>query len=269
MKRVSLYALVAAFVASMGLTSAQAADIYGGASTKDDYSAPRRNWNGLWIAALGGYQMSREEVSGGVQDGDDFANVVIDGLADGGLTGEVQIGFDREVVPGRITLGAFAGYNITDSQFSVDFSSSAPAASGLDDVNVLTYEQDWGGVLGAQIGFIKSQDTIFRIGAGWAFGEMTPVTTGIPGGLGTAINNELADQDTDLSGWFVQGSMDTRLSEVSENLTLKMIVRYTDYGDRNLTNGECGIECSYSIDTSRDRVDALIGLSYTLGDVGN
>lgn len=265
MKQVSLIALAAAL--SLGVSGAQASDLYNGASTKDDggYQV-YRNWNGLWVAALGGYQMSRNEVTGRAdwdKDKSDpgFAQLVIDGLADGGLTGEAQVGFDHEVVANRITLGVFAGYNISDASFETDFSSSALNSN----FSVLSFEQDWGGVLGGRVGFIKSQDTAFFLGAGWAFGEMSPVNSDFKG-----VNDFLADQDTDLSGWFVQAEMETRVREVSDNLKLKMLVRYTDYGDMNLANGtDCGGSCSYSIDMSRDRVDALVGLSYTLGGIGN
>lgn len=282
LKNSSIFALTAAFL-SLPAT-ASAADIYGRDNTtpQDAYqqAAPSHSWTGLWLGAVGGYQFSNSAVDFNAKEvqGDEGSETVplggteksfglsLDGLGAEGFFGEAQLGYDKQIGQ-RTVVGVFGGFNLNNAEFSLD----ASAFNAWDDpqsesANILSFEQEWGGVLGARVGLLKSQDTMFYLAGGWAFGEMGEVKSG-----GAPV---FADQETDLSGWFGEVGMESRIPELGNNVYLTVAGRYTDYGaitlDSNSDVGGCGNDtCSYNLELDHDTLAVMVGLKAKLGGLGN
>jgi hypothetical protein len=251
---------LAAFFASPALS----ADLKGD-PTAADYTAPDRvNWTGLWLGALGGYQINTNEIS--YHDHDDKGSksndwkAGIDGLGSQGFMGELAIGFDKQLGD-NFFVGVFAGANLDNSEWKAGLSSQNTPASPLYDYSAeVSFEKEWGGVLGGRLGFIHGK-TSFVAGAGWAFGEMSKVH-GSATAFGHAESGDLfKDQDTDLSGWFIQGDIEHSLGG---GLFAVGTARYTDYGSMTLYSESDGKD-SVRLELDRDEIAALAGLKYKFG----
>lgn len=252
----------AAVLALFVMSPAAATDLGGkGDPTSANYVSP--NWNGLWIGAVGGYQFSNSEKSwdfhrfdasqGDAGENDRIFTGGIDGYGAEGLFGELQLGYDQQM--GRFVVGAFGGINISDAEHSqsdfIDFNGDGDGLSSS-----LSFKQEWGGVLGARVGILKSSDTMFYVAGGWAFGELGDVK----------VDGEKAfeKQETDLSGWFGEIGLETR---VYNNVYLTVAGRYTDYSAVDLLNvsvadGEDTHHSSVELD--KDDLAVLAGLKFKL-----
>jgi hypothetical protein len=246
------------------LTPALAADLGGSKDpTSADYVAPDRvNWTGLWLGALGGYQINTNELS--YHDHDDkgeYANdwkAGIDGLGSQGFMGELAIGFDKQLGD-NFFVGVFAGANLDNSEWKAGLSSQN-TIPGYDYSAEVSFEKEWGGVLGGRVGFIHGK-TSFALGGGWAFGEMSKVH-GSASAFGHTESGDLfKDQDTDLSGWFIQGDIEHALGG---GLFAVGTARYTDYGSMTLYSESDGKD-SIGLELDRDEIAALAGLKYKFG----
>ena len=267
--KTSLSASLLALSASLPVL---AADINQGDPTATNYVAPEKaNWSGLWVGAVGGYQFSNSALDFDAKEvqGDDGSKTVplggtekalgvsIDGLGAEGLFGEVQIGFDQQIQQ-RFVVGVFGGLNINDAEFSVDASAfNAWSDPQSESATLLSFEQEWGGVLGARIGVLKSPDTLFYVAGGWAFGELGDVKSD-----GKPVFEK---QDTDLNGWFGEVGMETR---VYNNVFLTVSGRYTDYSAVTLDSfsGPCdgNDTCSAKLELDHDTLAAMVGLKVKL-----
>lgn len=218
------------------------------------------SWSGVYLGALGGYQFSNSALS---YDEKCFENDVetynasfgVNGLGADGLFGELQLGVDKQVTT-RIVVGAFAGVNVNDSEFVVDASSQIignPSIGG----DVLTFSQEWGGVLGARAGWLTTANTMLYVGGGWAFGEMNKIEFK---GIEAA-----PDQDTDLSGYFLEIGMESRLAE---NVYFTVAGRYTDYGSITLAKGidteGCCDELHQNLELDHETLAVMAGLKVKL-----
>jgi hypothetical protein len=252
---------VAAFFAA----GANAADLgTKGDPTAADYTAPDRvNWTGLWLGALGGYQINTNELS--YHDHDDKGErsndwkAGIDGLGSQGFMGELAIGFDKQITE-NVFVGVFAGANLDNSEWKAGLSSANTPASPWDYSAEVSFEKEWGGVLGGRVGFIHGK-TSFAVGGGWAFGEMSKAH-GSATAFGVTESGDLfEDQETDLSGWFVQGDIDHSLGG---GLFATGTARYTDSGSTTLFSESDGGD-SVRLELDRDELAALVGLKYKFG----
>jgi len=268
----SILALAAGFFIASG--PASASDLFGSAPDDPGYAQqPARSWSGIWIGALGGYQIGNSELNfdakeiqgedkgqdarvplGGLEESFDLD---IDGLGQQGLFGELQLGYDQQVTQ-RIVVGVFGGFNLNNAEFSIDASSfNAWDDPQSESANILSFNQEWGGVLGARVGVLKSPDTMFYVAGGWAFGELSQVTS-----EGAKV---FENQETDMNGWFGELGMETR---VYNNIYLTVAGRYTDYSAITLDSesGSCGADtCSYALELDKDDLSAMVGLKAKLG----
>lgn len=248
---------------------AQATDIFTPSNSyQGDNTAAPHSWTGLWLGAVGGYQFSNSQFDSAFRAIDDEDGDVggigssFDGKGAEGLFGEVQLGFDKQIGQ-RTVVGVFGGYNLSDAEHSQSFSWDSPDDSG--SANLLSFEQEWGGVLGARVGVLKSQDTMFYVAGGWAFGEMGELKSDFAEG-GDAFPN----QETDLSGWFGEIGMESRVRELGDNVYFTVAGRYTDYSaitlDSNSDVGGCRSDtCSYNLELDHDTLAVMVGLKAKLG----
>lgn len=239
--------------------SASAADILGnkGDPTVADYVAPI-SWTGFYVGALGGYQFSNSELnydSDYFDDGEAVAGMgaTVDGLGADGLFGEVQIGFDKHL-GGRYLVGVLAGVNLNDAEHSIDVSGYAGDESG--SANVLSFNQEWGGILGARAGFLTSPNTMVYVAGGWAFGELSDVES-----QGEKVFDK---QENELNGWFGEVGLETR---VADGVFFTVAGRYTDYSAITLASekSEYG---DASLELDHDTLAAMAGLKVKLGGLG-
>src|SRR5688572_11148422 len=143
----SAVALASVFFAN----SALATDLGGKGDPTSASYVENKTWTGVYLGALGGYQFSNSVLNYDENCFNDLGETVygtsasVDGLGADGLFGELQIGFDKQVGT-RIVLGAFAGANLNDGEFTVD--ASQTFGGSTTSANLLTVSQEWGGVLG-------------------------------------------------------------------------------------------------------------------------
>ncbi len=260
-------------VASFLATSASAADLGRGTVTDPTSVAseqPSRSWSGVYLGALGGYQFSNSALNYDADCFDDVgervegASIGVDGLGAEGLFGEIQLGFDKQVGT-RLVLGAFAGLNLNDGEFEIDasrFVEGVPAATG--SASILTFSQEWGGVLGARAGFLTTQNTMLYVAGGWAFGELSDLESGIVGGPSGTGGKLFNKQETDLNGYFVELGMETR---ISENVFFTVAGRYTDYGAITLaerSSDDCCGTLDEKLELDHDTLAVMAGLKIKL-----
>lgn len=263
---------VAALALLAGTSSAMAADLGYEGSAKDGPSeAPSyRNWTGLWVAALGGYQFSNSELnydekkfeSGSSGPIDESGSLTVDGLGAEGLFGEIQLGLDKQIGQ-RIVVGVFGGLNLSQGEFEISASSFDSDAVVKDkNASILSLEQEWGGVAGARLGYLTTPNTMFYVAGGWAFGEIGKFKSDFAnGGKGGDV---FKDQETDLNGWFGEVGMESRLTEINENLYFTLAGRYTDYSAITLEEGTTG-QYQDSLEVDHDTLAAMAGLKLKLG----
>lgn len=257
---VSLAALAIIFTAP-----AHSADVFGRSSTKDAPVASESratSYTGLWIGALGGYQFSNAEVTEDFKqfhiDDDDVKTLkwqdrsAVDGLGSDGFVAELQAGYDQQI-GSKYVVGVFGGLNLSDAEFSATASSGDP----LETDTSLSIGYDWGGVLGLRAGFLKSADTLFYVGGGWAFAK-----------LDDAVYFDGEDKTSfkldNLNGWFGEIGMETR---VSDNVFLTVAGRYTDYGSIDFTETYGPVNCpiEHTIEADINSLAVLVGLKAKLG----
>jgi hypothetical protein len=262
-----------AVAALLGAGAAQAADPFD--RNSEAYDGPTqatRNWTGLWVGAFGGYQINTNELNysdhlEGGKDEETWSNdrtAVIDGLGSQGFMGELGIGFDKQLNR-NLLIGVLAGFNIDDSQFKARIASEN-TPGGLQNSAEASFEKEWGGVLGGRIGLIHGQ-TLFSVGGGWAFGKIGAVKGKPSEGELSESGNLFKGQETDLSGWFVQGDIEHR---IDGGLYATVTGRYTNYGSINLAGEDYETDCPpgaghASLDLNRDELAAMVGLKYKIG----
>lgn len=258
----SIAALATLFAVS---APAQATDILTPADAYSNTAAPH-SWTGLWLGAVGGYQFSNSawtKSKGEIDEDDGEPNwqkqSETDGLGAEGFFGEAQIGFDKQIGQ-RTVVGVFGGYNINDAEHTFEASSGVP----LEVKETFSLQQEWGGVLGARLGLLKSQDTMFYLAGGWAFGELDKIQKD--------GENAFADQETDLSGWFGEVGMESRIRELGDNIYLTVAGRYTDYGSidaLNVSEIDGNGDTDYSrVQVDHDTLTVMVGLKAKLGGIG-
>lgn len=250
---------IAALATLFSVSAASASDLLDGRldASSDQPTQAQVNWSGLWVGAVGGMNFFNTEttftdenyVNGELKsDWTDTAN--IDGLGAEGLFGEAQIGFDKQV-SNRVVIGVFGGVNISDAEFSASYTEN-----GTTLVSVNT-DYEWGSVLGARLGFLKSDSTLFYAAGGWAHAQLGD----------TVVNGAKFNTGGDeLDGWFGEIGMET---QVTGNVFLTVSGRYTDYGSETLwSDGEiaaAGFSDVHTIDTDTDSLAVMVGLKAKLG----
>jgi outer membrane immunogenic protein len=209
------------------------------------------NWTGLWVGAVGGMNFFNTETDFTEHDHDDGKlekHLNVDGLGAEGFFGEAQIGYDHQV-SNQLVLGIFGGLNLSDAEFSA---TNTNIFNENKEFSVST-DYEWGSVLGARLGLLKSQDTMFYLAGGWAHAELGD----------TIINGETFASGPNLNGWFGELGMETR---VTGNVYLTVSGRYTDYGSETLWDNNPGDgEDLEAIEIDTDSLAAMVGLKVKLG----
>jgi outer membrane immunogenic protein len=237
--------------------SASAADILGNKSdpTSAVYQeAPSAGWSGPWIGVVGGYGIFNTELDYtkdhvGETTTTNIAHLNIDGLGAEGLFGEVQVGYDHQVA-NNVILGAFAGANLSNAEFSASYDHIYLGKTEL------TSDYEWGGVIGARLGLVKGANTLFYVAGGYAYAEL-----GDPELNGKAIEGV---KGPELHGWFGEVGMEHRLSQ---SISLTVAGRYTDYGSETLWESD-NAYCPEEVEIDVDNLTAMVGIKAKLNGLG-
>jgi len=250
--------LAALFAAS---APAQSADVYKAPAATNDYQQPALSWTGFWVGAAGGGVFGYSDVEhreyssvDNLEDGIVDNSASVSGLGTQGLIGEGQVGYDKQVSQ-RLVLGIYGGVNISDTEFSATFDEQH--GQDGDDLAV-SFDTEWGGVAGLRLGFLKSPDTMFYVGGGYAYTQVGDIAVEIDGGTHSLSGPEL-------DGWFGEVGMETRLPEVGDNVFLTVSGRYTDYGSEKFSVQNPGADDIHTIEVDPDSLAAMVGLKVKLG----
>ena len=232
--------------------SANATDIFDARNDALADPAPQAvNWSGLWVGALGGMNFFNSELDYFKHKGDDNeTHANIDGLGSEGLFGEAQIGYDHQI-SNRFVVGIFGGVNLSDAEFNASLSHAGETQGSI------ATDYEWGSVLGARLGVLKSPDTMFYVGGGWAHAQIgdTVVSDGED-----AINISGPEVD----GWFGEIGMETRVRDLGDNVFMTVAGRYTDYGTETLWSND-NAYCPEEIEIDTDSLAVMVGLKAKFG----
>lgn len=274
MKQMTMAALLALVIGSVAGQSAFAADILGRGGLKDEAvsDGPQRSWSGLWLGAVGGWQMdmtdfsARQDFISGDGKNSSFEEAHVNGFGNGNAFGELQIGLDKQI-GNKLVLSVFAGVNMDNSKFDIGASGGNKPGT-MDSLNIASAEKKWGGVVGPRLGYLTSPNTMFYGAGGYAFGELDKVQSDFGGKDGKG-GDAFANQDTNLRGWFGEIGIETRLKDLGDNVYLKAAGRYTNFNSMNFDGASeaCdeGGKCSFSVKGDRDELAAMAGLSVKFG----
>jgi len=192
--------------------------------------APPSTWTGWYIGAGGGFGMANHEVD--VSPGPAIPPVLgfgvnIDGIGgEGGVFG-ITVGGDYQVSQ-RVVIGAFFNYDWSNIQSDASAFVTTPTGSGTA-LTELEVEDMWS--LGARIGYLPSEDTLWYVTAGYTEVKTSDVTfSGSITGLGST-SGVLASVP-DFSGYFIGGGVETRLTK---SISLKLEYRYTQLSSETVT----------------------------------
>lgn len=243
-------------------TPAFSADLKHDAPGSSDYQ-PVIGWTGIWIAAEGGALFGNDKLSVDAFDdhGPDHGaslGASIDGLGSSGVFGEASIGFDKQV--GRAVVGVFAGVNMDNTEFVAEIHGAHEDESLGADV---TFSKKWGGVVGGRLGFLVTPATLLYGEGGYAFGEMEKLKFSASAtGMGSVGGEVFPDQETDLSGFFIGGGIE---SAIGGGLFLRASGRYVKYEDLNLFAFDSGNGDTLSVTEEREELIAKAGIVYKIG----
>jgi opacity protein-like surface antigen len=145
-----------------------------------------------------------------------------------------------------------AEHKETDSQFVL----GNPAASGT--VTTMSFQQEWGGVLGPRLGLVVTPNTMAYVAGGWAFGKMGRIKGVDDAGK---VVDAFDHQETNLSGFFGEVGMETRLWS---NVYGKVAGRYTSYGSIDLENVS-DANSAQKTTLQRDSLDVMAGVTVKFG----
>lgn len=154
--------LVAALVAvAVGLAApAHAADPYDRASVKDApvYDAPAPSWTGVYVGVFGGIGNTTHELSlvSTKEGGEELLS--LDGIADNGFVGGVELGLDKQIGT-RLLIGLRGQYSWSNARTEL--------ASEAEGVSLDVLEQGEGWNLVGRIGFLLSPDTMAYVLGGY------------------------------------------------------------------------------------------------------
>jgi opacity protein-like surface antigen len=241
--------LIASALLAGTISVASAADVYTPDSLKDTFQERSPiSWTAFWVAGAGGYQFANHEGNIDFFEGEDTANINLDGLGSEGLFGELQVGFDQQINE-RLFIGAFAGYNLNNGEH-VD---SVTGIITPGEFEVLNISQKWGAVVGPRIGFIKDANTAFYAAGGLAIGELEVTSD---------FDKEFKPTEDDLIGWFGEVGAEHRF-EGYENVRGFIAIRYTDYQDltiaEDITDGD-----GFRATLDRDDIVGMMGIKLSL-----
>jgi outer membrane immunogenic protein len=238
------YTTFAALTAALllGTVSANAADIFGGGSTKDSPSdvvsyKAKANWTGLYIGGRVGIgnadhelsvqgfefdEAEKEEIAtGGFRD-----LITLGGLSSSGFVGGGQVGFDKQI--GRFVLGAFGSYDFTNMETTLDF------ADVLGGEN-FSLEKDHEWDAGIRAGVLVNPDTLVYALVAYTQTQYSlsgPGVSEVPG----------LDTEKTFSGVKVGGGIEFA---ATNNIFLGLEGTHSFYGDEtwfSSCDGECGGE---------------------------
>lgn len=240
------------------VNSANAADLGRGPVT-DPTSVgseqPPAGWTGPWIGVVGGLTFFNTELDylkDHIRDDvrTNAQHLNIDGLGAEGLFGEVQAGYDHQVT-NNVLIGVFAGANLSDAEFTASQSYYGEQFASV------TTDYEWGGVVGARLGLVKSPNTLFYVAGGYAYAQL--------GDTNIAFGDETESlSGPELHGWFGEVGMEHRLSQ---SISLTVAGRYTDYGSETLWSnaGTRQAEfCPEEVDIDVDNLAVMVGIKARL-----
>ncbi len=203
--------LIAASAAFLSVsTTAYAADIHGGSSTKDApivYDAPK-TWTGIYIGAGIGAGAVVHDLSINVFNREDDLELLgFDGIGGEGALGTVQIGYDRQL-GSNFVIGVFADYDFSAINTEVDIlDREFQADIDLDNL--------WS--VGARFGWLATPDTLWYALVAYTNAELD--------------FSDLGLGDVDIDGWTVGLGVETRLTE---NWSIKGEYRFTQLDDETV-----------------------------------
>jgi outer membrane immunogenic protein len=236
---------IAAIATLFSVSAASASDLLDGLNEPAPEQA-QVNWTGLWVGAVGGYNFFNSELDYFAGD-EDQVHGNVDGLGAEGFFGEAQLGYDHQI-NNQFVVGIFGGVNLSDAEFNASIRYG-------DETDSIATDYEWGSVLGARLGLLKSPDTMFYVGGGWAHAQ-----------IGDTVVSE-HDEDPvniagpEVDGWFGEVGMETR---ISNNIFMTVAGRYTDYGAQTLWQSDPE-DCPERIEIDTDSLAVMVGIKAKLG----
>jgi opacity protein-like surface antigen len=187
-------------------------------------------WTGFWFGAGAGWQFNHDTIDYAYSNTccrEDYGLGASVDLGSSGAEGHLQLGYDRQI--GRMVVGLMGELNMDTSEWeaSVNAHDGGYSAGGK-----LTYERQWGGVLGPRLGYSFNQNrSLVYVSAGWAFGKLGDVEAKLHSGEYSESGKVFQDQENNLNGWYGEIGGEHKLDD---NWSLKIAGRLEDYSKIDL-----------------------------------
>jgi hypothetical protein len=219
----------------------------------DDHS-----WTGLWLGAYGGYGMSNSELSldnffdqsGGANGtGIDGIGVKktpvgsVDGFGGEGLTGQLQIGFDKQIGD-RLLVGVFGGAKLSGGESDVS----------IDGKTDLTVEEGNTYFGMARVGYLLNAHNLLYVAGGYFWNVDTEIK--IAGTPGETIKQ-------DFQGFVGEVGFESR---IAENVYARLAGRYyaADTETLKFDHSKADQDCWDELDIDAGKLEVMVGLSFKL-----
>jgi outer membrane immunogenic protein len=241
----------AALAATIGMGSAQAADLRTTGSLKDapEY-VPASTWTGFYLGVGGGGGAVNHDLKAGLNFDDYFnAGADLNGIGGMGGFGTVQVGYDRQIDQ-HFVVGVFFDYDFAniESSLTVNFGEDSAKISH-------TLTDSW--TAGGRVGYLVNANTMVYGLAGYTeahFDTSTPAFIRLP----SSVTNG------DFSGWTAGAGIETNLGG---SWFLKGEYRFTSLDEKTLFSISDG-ENSFKITDQPDIQTGRLVLSYKLNTTG-
>lgn len=219
----------------------------------DDHS-----WTGLWLGAYGGYGMSNSELSldnfldqNGSPNGTGIDGIgvrktpvgSVDGFWGEGLTGQLQIGFDKQIGD-RLLVGVFGGAKLSGGESDVSI-------AGKTDLTVEEGNTYFGM---ARVGYLLNAHNLLYVAGGYFWNVDTEIK--IAGTPGETIKQ-------DFQGLVGEVGFESR---IAENVYARLAGRYyaADTETLKFDHSTSTQDCWDELDIDAGKLEVMVGLSFKL-----
>ncbi|MEN5247418.1 outer membrane protein [Brucella pseudintermedia] len=195
------------------------------------FAAPMFSWGGAYIGGEIGWGWGRDKLDG---DGGSYAE-----FKPNGFLGGIYAGYNFDL-GNSVILGIDANFDYNDLKESQDYWSddTLPVRTSLES------KLEWSGAVRARAGYAIDRFMPY-IAGGVAFGQ---VKNSITIGDGSSYS----DSQT-LTGWTAGAGIDYA---ATDNITLRLEYRYTDFGNKDFDFGDVSTRGSYKTN------DIRLGIAY-------
>jgi len=208
--------------------------------------------------AVGTADGAKDTYTGEVNDG----GLGLEGLEGGGWIGygykmgDLYAGFEGEIAGGDVE------FKISGSDIEL---SESTGDADTNTISAIEAKKNWTGGAFGRIGYYVNPDTLFSLRGGVLVSEFTVKVTGT-----TSYSEDFVG-----GGPAVGASLESRLTAIDPNLSLRMDTVYTDYltasvfglGGNNPTN--TANRTGHDSEVTGSALSARIGLQYSFFDVNS